>query len=167
MAASDIFQLAFLLLVVAPIAAMFLSFKGSPGVRRLSRFILLAAWLVYGIATLACLWAGFFKPSTGIGHGIFLIIAIPVGIVAGIGFSVWRAAHRHEYVLSLPPDMRRHEELIDIDRGLEAARASLASAQSKLGKWGQSASDRRRLEAEISAARFTIQSLEKARAERQ
>jgi hypothetical protein len=161
-------QLVFFVLFGLPVTAMFLAFKGSPGIRRASRYVVALTWLAYGAATAWCLWVVFFKPSTGVGvgNGIFLIIALPVGLFAGINFTVWRAALRHEYVQSLPPDLRRQEELIDIENGLESARATLASAQSKLGGWGLSAEKRRQLEAQAAAARFTIRSLEEARAKR-
>ena len=94
MLTSLIVQLAFVLFVVAPFVSLFLAFSRSEGTRQFARSILFWAWLVYGAVTGWCLWAGFFaKPSSaGVGNGVFIIIAIPVGVVAGIFFSVWKAA---------------------------------------------------------------------------
>jgi preprotein translocase subunit SecY len=95
-ASSLILQLIFLLVVVAPFLSLFLAFSSSQGTRQFARFILFWAWLGYGAGTLWCLWQAFAGKSSGIGNGVFLIIAIPVGVVAMILFSVWTAAHRHE-----------------------------------------------------------------------
>jgi preprotein translocase subunit SecY len=90
---SLILQLLFFLFVVAPLASVFLAFSSSEGTRQVARFILLSAWLAYGGATLVCLWLGFFKQSSGgIGNGVFLIIAIPVGVVAMFLYSIWTSA---------------------------------------------------------------------------
>jgi hypothetical protein len=95
---SVLIQLGFYVLVVGPIIATVLAFKAPPPADTFARYYLLLTWLVYGAATAWCLWTGFFKPSSGIGNGVFLIIAIPLSVITGIAFSVWRAAHRrHAY----------------------------------------------------------------------
>ena len=167
MTPSGLLQVGFYLFVVAPVVAAILSFKASPPIRQMARYVLLVNWLAYGAATLGCLYLAFFKQSSGIGNGVFLIIAIPVGLIAVIGFGVWKAAIRHGYVQALPPDLRRVEELVDIERALEAARASLASAEKKHASFWTSSSERMRLEVEISTMKFAIRSLEEQRAEHQ
>lgn len=104
MPGSVIVQLVFFLLVVAPIVSMFLAFlRSSAGTRRVARSILVLAWLLYGGVTAWCLWTGFFVKGTGVGvgNGVFVLIAIPVGVFAGILFSVWLAAVQHEQRHSL------------------------------------------------------------------
>src|ERR1700682_66073 len=167
MTPSDLLQFGFFVFVVAPVVAAILSFKASPPIRQAARYVLLVNWLAYGAATLACLYLAFFKQSSGIGNGVFLIIAIPVALIGVIAFGVWKAAIRHGYVQSLPPDLRRVEELVDIERALEAMRASLASAEKKHAGFWTSASERRQLEVEISAMKSSIRSLEEARAKHQ
>jgi preprotein translocase subunit SecY len=167
MTPSQLLQIGFYVFVVAPVVAAILSFKGPPPLRQASRYVLLVNWLAYGGATLACLYLAFFKQSSGIGNGVFLIIAIPVALIAVIVFGVWKAAIRYGYVQSLPPDLRRVEELVDIERALEAMRTGLASAEKKHASFWTSASERRRLEAEISMMKSSIRSLEEARATHQ
>lgn len=89
-----IVQLVLLVFFVAPIASIFLASLGPPGIRGLARFCLLYAWLAYGAATAWCLWTGFFVKSTGagVGNGVFIILAIPVGVFAGVFFSTWKAS---------------------------------------------------------------------------
>ncbi|NMO22957.1 hypothetical protein HPC49_45410 [Pyxidicoccus fallax] len=92
-------QLGFYLLLVGPVVAAILAFKATPPVSTVARHYLLLSWLAYGAATAWCLWACFFaRESGGIGNGVFLIIAIPLGVIAGILFSVWRAARPPAYV---------------------------------------------------------------------
>ena len=162
-----VLQIGFYVLLVGPVIAGVLAFQAPPPVRTFARYYLLLAWLAYGAATGWCLWTSF-QPLTGagIGNGVFLIIAIPLGVVTLILLGVWRAALRHAYVQSLPPDQRRVEELVDIERGLEAARESLRSAESNLNSFWVSGKRRKQYELQASAARFTIHQLEKQKAER-
>ncbi|QSQ19053.1 hypothetical protein JY651_27295 [Pyxidicoccus parkwayensis] len=97
---SVLLQLGFFLLVAGPIAAGILASQASPPVSTLARHYLVLSWLAYGAATAWCLWTCFFVRSTGvgIGNGIFLIIAIPLGFIAGVLFSVWRATDRDTFV---------------------------------------------------------------------
>ena len=91
-------QIGFLLLVVGPVVAGMLAAKASPPVSTFARHYLLLTWLAYGAATGWCLWTCFFVRSTGIGNGVFLIIAIPLGVITGVLFSVWRATDRDVFV---------------------------------------------------------------------
>src|SRR4051794_26073368 len=117
MVPADGIQIAVYVFGVAPIAAAFLAFKGAPEVRRIARFVLLLAWFAYGVATVTCLWLALGKrPSSGIGNGVFLLFTIPLSVVGIVWFALWRAARRYEYEQSLPPDLRRIEELDDIER---------------------------------------------------
>ncbi|AKJ00360.1 hypothetical protein ATI61_104234 [Archangium gephyra] len=164
---SALLQLGFYALIVGPIIAGVLAFKASLPTGTYARLYLVFTWLLYGAATAWCLWACFFKPSSGIGNGVFLLIALPLGLVTGIVFSVWRAANRHDSVRSLPPDQRRGEELADIERGLELARESLRSAESRLNSFWVPGKKRAELETQAAAARFTIRQLEEQKAKRQ
>lgn len=89
---SIVLQLAGYLLVAGPIIAAVLAFKAPPPIDTFARYYLLLTWLAYGSATAWCLWACFVKPSSGIGNGVFLLIAIPLSVITGILFSVWRSA---------------------------------------------------------------------------
>jgi hypothetical protein len=163
---SQVLSNAFFLFVVLPVPAAVLAFKGPPAFRQIARIILFCAWLALTAATLACLWYAFGKPSSGIGNGVLVLVAIPIAVFAFIWFGLWRAARRHEYVQSLPPAERRVEELADIESGLEGAKKNLESCESRLDRWGISSEDRRRLQFEIGVLKMTIAKLEEERAKR-
>ena len=163
---SDLLKWFFILFVLAPAVAAILVFKGPPPVRQIARWVLLSAWLAHAAATLACLRYGVAKPSSGIGNGVFFLVAIPVAFFAVLCFGIWRAARRHEYVQSLPPDLRRVEELADIERGLEAATKSLAQSERRLDGWFLSSEERARLRADVDMLRYTIRTLEQERVKR-
>jgi len=163
---SQVLSNAFFLFVVLPVPAAVLAFKGPPAFRQIARIILFCAWLALTAATVACLWYAFGKPSSGIGNGVLVLVAIPVAVFAFIWFGIWRAARRHEYVQSLPPAERRVEELVDIERALEAATKNLASCKRRLDRWLISSDDRQRLEFEIDMLEMSIRKLEEERAKR-
>ena len=163
---SDLLEWFFILFVLAPAAAAILAFKGPPPVRPIARWVLLSAWLAHAAATLACLRYAVAKPSSGIGNGVFFLVAIPVAFFAVICFGIWRAARRHEYVQSLPPGLRRVEELTDIERAIEAAAKSLAQSERRLDSWFMSSEERARLRTDVDLLRDTIRTLERERAKR-
>src|SRR5205814_10565737 len=132
---SYLLQAFFILFVAAPIVAASLAFKGPPFLRQIARMGLLCAWLAQAAATIACVRYAFAKPSSGIGNGVFLLVAIFTALLAVIWFGIWRGARRHEYVRSLPPDLRRDEELADIARALAAASESLAGMAVRGRSW--------------------------------
>ena len=157
---------AFFLFFVLPVPAAVVAFKGPPAFRQIARIILFCAWLALTAATLACLWYAFGKPSSGIGNQVLVLVAIPIAVFACIWFALWRGARRHAYVQSLPPEERRVEELVDIERGLEGAKRNLASCQRRLDAWGTSREERQRLEFEIDMLEMSIRKLEEERAKR-
>jgi hypothetical protein len=163
---TDLISAFFTLFVVAPIAAAILAFKGPPPVRQIARWVLLSAWLAHTAAVLACLRYAFVAPSSGIGNGVFLLLAMPFALFAVLAFGVWRAARRQEYVQSLPPAERRVAELEDIERGLESAARSLRQSERKVNSWFISSEERTRLREEIDLIRSTIARLEQERAKR-
>jgi hypothetical protein len=163
---SDLLQAAFILFVAAPVVAAILAFKGPPLVRQIARIVLLCAWLAQAAATIACLRYAFAKPSSGIGNGVLIFVAIPTALFAVLWFGIWRAARRHEYVQALPPDLRRIEELADIERGLEAANKNLASMERRVDSWGISGDERNRLRLDIATLKGAIATLEQQRAKR-
>jgi hypothetical protein len=163
---SDLLTAFFTLFVLAPVAAAYLASKGPPAVRQISRWFLLSAWLAHAAATFACLKYAFAKPSSGIGNGVFFLVALPAAFFAILWFGIWRAARRQEYVQSLPPGLRRIEELADIERGLEAASKSLARSERRLDSWFMSSEERARLRDEVDGLRHTIRTLEQERAKR-
>jgi len=163
---SDLLQAAFILFVAAPVVAAILAFKGPPVLRQIARIVLLCAWLAQAAATIACLRYAFGQPSSGIGNGVLLFVAIPTALFAVVWFGLWRAARRHEYVQSLPPDLRRVEELADIERGLEAANKDLASMERRVESWGISSDERNRLRLNIATMKGAIATLEQERAKR-
>ena len=163
---SDLLQAAFILFVAAPVVAAILAFKGPPLIRRIARIVLLCAWLAQTAATIACVWYAFGKPSSGIGNGVLLFVAIFTALFAVVWFGIWRGARRHEYVQSLPPDLRRVEELADIERALEAANESLASMARRVKSWWISSDERSRLRLDIATLEGAIASLEQERAKR-
>ena len=101
-----------------------------------------------------------------IGNGVFLLVAIFTALFAVVWFGIWRGARRHEYVQSLPPDLRRVEELADIERALEAANESLASMARRVKSWWISSDERSRLRLDIATLEGAIASLEQERAKR-
>ena len=163
---SDLLQAAFILFVAAPVVAAILAFKGPPVLRQIARIVLLCAWLAQAAATIACLRYAFGQPSSGIGNGVLLFVAIPTALFAVVWFGLWRAARRHEYVQSLPPDLRRVEELADIERGLEAANKDLASMERRVESWGIGSDERNRLRLNIATMKGAIATLEQERAKR-
>jgi len=166
MSPSDLLSNAFLWFIVVPVPAAVLAFKGPPALRQIARIVLLCAWLALTAATLACLWYAFGKPSSGIGNQVLVLVAIPIAVFACIWFAFWRGARRHAYVQSLPPEERRVEELVDIERGLEGAKKNLESCQRKLDRWLISSDERQRLEFEIDMLEMSIRKLEEERAKR-
>jgi pimeloyl-ACP methyl ester carboxylesterase len=163
---SDLLQAAFILFVAAPVVAAILAFKGPPVLRQIARIVLLGAWLAQAAATIACLRYAFGQPSSGIGNEVLLFVAIPTALFAVVWFGFWRAARRHEYVQSLPSDLRRVEELADIERGLEAANKDLASMERRVESWGISSDERNRLRLNIATMKGAIATLEQERAKR-
>jgi hypothetical protein len=163
---SDVLKWFFTLFVVAPAAAAVPAFKGPPLLRQVSRWVLLGAWLAHAAATIACLRYAFSKPSSGIGNGVFLLVAIPVAFFAMLWFGFWRAARRQDYVQSLPADLRRVEEMADIESSLAGATRSLARAERRVDSWLISGEERDRLRDEIMTLRALIATLEQQRAER-
>ena len=163
---SDLLQAFFILFVAAPIVAAILAFKGPPFLRQIARIVLLCAWLAQAAATIACVRYAFAKPSSGIGNGVFLLVAIFTALFAVIWFGLWRAARRHEYVQSLPPDLRRIEELADIEGALEAANKSVASMQRRVESWWIGSDERNRLRLDIATLKGAIATLEQERAKR-
>jgi hypothetical protein len=163
---TDLLKAFFTLFVVAPAVAAVPAFKGPPLVRQVSRWVLLAAWLAHAAATIACLSYAFAQPSSGIGNGVFLLVAIPVAFFTLVWFGIWRAARRHEYVQSLPPDLRRVEELADIERSLEGATRNLAQAERRVDSWLISSEERVHLRDEIAMLKGVIARLEQQRAEK-
>jgi hypothetical protein len=163
---TDLLKAFFTLFVVAPVMAAILAFKGAPSVRQIARWLLLSAWLVHAVATLACLRYAFAEPSSGIGNGVFLLVAIPLALFAVLCFGFWRAARRHEYLQSLPPAQRRVEELKDIERSLEAATKSLKRSERRLDSWFVSSEERARLRFDVDILRSAIATLEEERAKR-
>src|SRR5258705_8346853 len=87
---ADLFRTAFYLFVLAPAVATVLAFKGPRSVWPIARGVLLLGWLGDAAGTVACLWYAFAKPQSGIGNGVFLLVAIPIALFALIGFGVWR-----------------------------------------------------------------------------
>jgi hypothetical protein len=163
---SDLIKWFVTLFVMTPVLAALLAFQGPLVLRPIARFILLAAWMAHAAATLACLKYAFGPPASGIGNGVFLLIAIPVGLFAVIWFGIWRGARRHAYVQSLPPAERRHEELQDIERSIEAATSSLERARRRLESWFLSSEERERLKWEIDTLEGAIYNLKLERAKR-
>jgi hypothetical protein len=163
---TDLLEAFLFLFVLAPAAAAILAFKGPPPVRQIARWVLLCAWLAHAAATLACLRYAFAEPSSGIGNGVFLLVAIPVALFAVLCFGFWRAARRHEYVQSLPPGPRRVEELADIERSLEAATKSLKRHERRVDSWFIGSEERARLRVDIDMLRSTVATLEQERAKR-
>jgi hypothetical protein len=163
---SDLLQAAFILFVAAPVVAAILAFKGPPVLRQIARIVLLCAGLAQAAATIACLRYAFGKPSSGIGNGVLLFVAIPAALLAVVWLGLWRAARRHEYVQSLPPDLRRIEELADIERGLEAANKDLASMERRVESWGISGDERSRLRLNIATLKGAIATLQQERVKR-
>lgn len=164
---ADIIKVAVYLFGVAPIVALVLAFKGTPPVRTVARFVLLLAFTAYGAATVTCLWLALGKrPSSGIGNGVFLLFTIPLIPVGIVWFAFWRAARRYAYEQSLPPDLRRIEELDDIERAIDVATKALAAAERKVERWTIDSEERARLRFEISMLKSTLQKLQEARAMR-
>src|SRR5712664_2965617 len=98
MSPSDLLSNAFLLIIVVPVLAEVLAFKGPPELRQIARIVLLCAWLALTAATLACLWYAFGKPSSGIGNQVLVLVAIPITLFAYLWFALCRGARRQEYV---------------------------------------------------------------------
>jgi hypothetical protein len=166
MSPSDLLQAAFMLFVVAPVVAAILAFKGSPLVRQIARMVLLGAGVAQAAATIACIRYAFVKPSSGIGNGVFLLVAIPTALFAVVWLGIWRGARRQEYVQSLPPGLRRSEELADIESGLEAANKNLATMERRIAGWFISGEERNRLREDIGLLKTTIARLEQERVKR-
>ena len=160
---TDLLKAFFMLFVAAPAAAAVLAFTGPPAVRQIARWLLFGAWLAHSAATFTCLKHAFAKPSSGMGNGVFLLIAIAPALLAVLWFGFWRAARRHEYVQSLSPDLRRVEELVDIERSLDAATKSLRQSERRLDSWFISGEERARLREEVDMLRSTIATLEQQR----
>ena len=164
---ADLIKVAVYLFVVAPIVAAVLAFKGSPPIRTIARFVLLVAWLGYGAGTVACLWLALGnRRSSGIGNGVFLLFTLPLAAVGYLWLALWRAARRYAYEQSLPPDLRKIEELDDIERGIESATRQLAAAERKVERWTISSEERARLRFEISTLKWTLERLQQARVAR-
>jgi len=163
---SDLIGWYFMLFVSAPVLATIVAFKGAPSIRWIAQPVLLVSAVANAAATAVLVRHAFGKPSSGIGNGVLLFVALPAAFLAILWFGLWKAARRHAYVQSLPPGQREHAELEDIERALEAARDSLARAQSRLKKWLISSEERDRLRDEIGLLEMSIRHLEVERAKR-
>jgi len=166
MTPADLIKYFVLLFLFGPGLASVLAFKGPEGVRPLARAVLLLSSLANGGAALACIRYAFAKPSTGIGNQVLLLPVIPLAILTSVWFALWRAARRHAYVQSLPPEGRRVEELSDIDRALEATRRSLTRARRKLDSRFVGSEESERLRDEIGTLESSVATLQAERAKR-
>ena len=153
------------LIVVAPLVAAVLAFVSDPSVRRIARYVLAAAWLACGAAVIACIWLSTGE-SAGIGNDVFLLVAVVPALLGFISFTVWRAARRHDYVQSLPPEQRRVEELADIEEGIELTRRELRDKERRAASFFTSSKERARLRREIPMLKLTLAALEDQRAKR-
>jgi hypothetical protein len=158
MLTSDLLKWFFMLFVAGPVLAAVAVFRAPLLLRRFARWLLLSAWVANAAATIECVRRSFNPPT-----GIFLLVAMPFAFFAIIWFGVWRAAARHEYLQTLPPDLRRVEELEDIEHGLEAARKNLAQCERRVKSWLISGDDRERLRLEIDGLQSLIANLEQQR----
>jgi len=156
----------FMLFVAAPVAAVLVAFRGPPGLRPPARWLLFSACLGNAAATVACLKAAAAKPSSGIGNGVFYLVALPVAFLTVVWWGMWRAARRSAYLETLPPDLRRSEEVQDLESGLEQARKDLARAERRAQGWVISGDERGRLRDEIAGLRSLIANLEQERLKR-
>jgi hypothetical protein len=163
---SDLIKWFIVLFVTVPVLAAIVAFQGPLLLRPIARWVLLGAWLAHAAATFACLKYAFAEPSSGIGSGVFLLVAIPVSFFAVLWFGIWRGARRHAYVQSLPPPERRYEELQDIERALEATTKNLQQAQRKVDSWSVSSEESARLRFEIDLLKSSIAHLKQERAKR-
>jgi hypothetical protein len=151
--------------VAVPLVAAVLSFMPNARVRKVARSVLAAAWVACGAAVIACVWMSGRK-SAGIGNHIFLLVAAGPAILGFIWFVVWRAARRHDHLQSLSPEVRRLEEVSDIQEGLELLRRELREKRRRRDSWLTSSSERARLHAEISLLEITLGRLEAEHAKR-
>jgi hypothetical protein len=163
---SDLIGWYFMLFVSAPVVAAIVAFKGGPSIRWIAQTVLLVSAVANAVATAALLWHAFARPSSGIGNGVLLFAALPVAFLTALWFGLWKAARRHAWVQSLPQGQREYAELEDIERALEAARESLARAQTRLKKWLIGSDERDGLQDEISLLESSIRHLEIERAKR-
>ena len=153
------------IVVVAPLAGAVLAFTPDASLRKIGRFILAAAWLFSAAGVGACIWLSMGE-SSGIGNDVFLLIAIVPALIGFICFAVWRAARRHDYVQSLPPERRRVEELSDIEEGIELTRRELRDKEKRAASFFTSSKERERLRNEIPILKLTLARLEAERAKR-
>lgn len=159
----DLLKWFFLLFMAGPVVAALLAFRGPPGLRGPARWFLFGACLANAAATIACVSLATRTSSSGIGNGVFYLMAIPPAFLTVLWWGVWRGIARFEYLETLAPDLRRAEELEDIERSLEQARSSLAQAERKVEGWLVSGEERDRLRFEIGTLRSLIANLEQQR----
>ena len=157
----------FWLIVVVPMIAAVLAFAAEATMRRIAQAILAFAWLASAVAVIVCLWLAFGRPpSSGIGNGVFVFVALAPAIPGFIWWTVWRIARRREYLQSLPPDLRRSEELADIESGIEQMRKDLAGKKRRADSWLINGEERARLRFEISLLETSLARLEEEAARR-
>ena len=154
------------LMTIVPLIGAVLAFMPDASVRRAGRWILVPAWLFCLAALIACIRLALQKPSTGIGNHIFFLIAIVPGFLGVAWFAVWRVARRVDYVKSLPPERRRVEELVDIDKAIEVTARDLRRSEQRVNSFFISSKERKRLRAEIPLLRMTLEQLKSKRAKR-
>lgn len=162
---ADLLKVAFSVMIMAPVIAAVLAFTGEAAVRKIARTVLALAWLSCAAAILACIWLSG-RPSSGIGSGVFLLIAVAPALLGFIWWKIWLAARRHDYVRSLPPDLRRAEELSDIEEGIEQMSRDLARAERRVDSWLISSEERARLRFQISILRPSLDKLKEERDKR-
>lgn len=164
---SDLIRYGITLFVFAPVVAVILAFRAQEGLRRVARWYLFVAFCAYAAGTIGCLRPGFRgKPSSGIGNGVFVILAIPLAAIGAVLFAFWRAACRHDYEQGLPPDLRRIAELEDFDRAREIVLSQLAKARRRIDSWFISGEQRQNLRSDIVQLETALANIETERAKR-
>ena len=81
--------------IAVPLVATVLAFGGDAGLRKIGRWVLGAAWLACAAGVAGFIWLST-RPSSGIGSGVFLLVAFVPALLGFIWFIVWKIARRME-----------------------------------------------------------------------
>jgi hypothetical protein len=158
----DLVAAALFAIVILPVAPAVLAFMPDDRARAIGRWGLALAWLVCGALVIACIWAST-RESSGIGSGVFVLVAFVPAIPGLVWFIVWKIARRRAYLDSLPPEERRVEELGDVVSSLESIRRDLPRKRSRANSFWVSSKERKRLRTEIAMMEMMLPRLEAER----
>lgn len=125
-----------------------------PAIRLASRIVSLLGLSLFGLITLASVYAMF--TLGGKGGGIFLLVAIPSAIIAALFLYSLTCSQATERFVELPPRVQAQQTRVGIDQEIFRLQARLADAEGKVHDFWLTPATRQRLRRSIAADKMML-----------